>query len=85
MLGILSSSSSLRASNLFFAALLLSSFFFPNLDKITKKKYEKSDKTSFKWTKDLCVVQIFMMLKHQVDNAAGCQTESPAGGEVYVI
>lgn len=84
MLGILSSSSSLRASNLFFAALLLSSFFFPNLDKITKKN-EKSDKTSFKWTKDLSVVQIFMMLKHQVDNAAGCQTESPAGGEVYVI
>lgn len=46
---------------------------------------KKSDKTSFKWTKGLCVVQIFMMLKHQVDNSAGCQTESPAGGEVYVI
>lgn len=35
--------------------------------------------------KDLCVVRIFMMLKHQVDNAACCQIESPAGGEVYVI
>lgn len=36
-------------------------------------------------TKDLCVMRIFTMLKHQVAGATCCQIESPAGVEVYVI